>query len=53
MLNNFSLFLQKVDPDIILGHELLSNVLEVYFNRCKSKAVSSLNLGKLKNHKQK
>ena len=39
MLNHFGLFLSKTDPDIIVGHELITNVLEVYLNRTKSKMI--------------
>jgi len=37
MLKHFSFFFTITDPDIVIGHELFSTVLEVLYNRLKAR----------------
>ncbi len=51
MLKNFTLFFSQTDPDIIVGHELFSSVLEIIFNRIRYRNIDSYSMGRMINNK--
>jgi DNA polymerase alpha subunit A len=43
-LNTIQTLLSKFNPDIIVGHELFSDVIDVYLTKLKNNGIESLNL---------
>lgn len=51
MLNYFKICFANADPDLIIGHEVISSFLELLYSSLKNKGIDTFFLGRFNNFK--